>query len=174
MIDPDYNTLELKFIQLMAELGALGKSKHKEKHYQFHKERPKDDNGNVRDMLEHASQHILSYRYPDTDKHELGGKEYHLAAAAFNLMMEFHFVRLEKNSSPGMWYTSNKKFVEITKEGTFVVDSVTGVREHSLVLDINGYAEEVGYITHKKRGEEKLVFAGKINVPWPPVIERVC
>lgn len=88
-----HETLDASFIGAMQEIGLFGLLKHPIHQYQNHEERPKDPTGEIRNMLDHAMHHLEHYqmRY----LHELGDCRYHLAAAAFNLMMEFYFYQKE-------------------------------------------------------------------------------
>lgn len=82
-------TLDYAFITALAEIGELGDQKHADHHYQ-----------NVprlldRDCLIHAIEHIAQFKYRSA--HDLGHRKYHLAAAAFNLMMEYHWLEKEED-----------------------------------------------------------------------------
>ena len=86
-------TLDAAFLGAMQEVGLFGMLKHSRDHYKLHKERPQKD-GRFRDMLEHALEHMNNYKLKE--EHELGDCRFHLAAAAFNLMMEFYFFTREQ------------------------------------------------------------------------------
>lgn len=85
-------TLDAAFLGAMQEIGLFGVMKHPTDHYKLHEERPQED-GRTREMLSHALEHMASYKLKES--HELGDRRYHLAAAAFNLMMEFYFFTRE-------------------------------------------------------------------------------
>lgn len=77
-------TLDLEFINAMMEIGKLGQLHHGEHHYQDIEDRPKD-----RNILVHLADHYTSYRLKEP--HDLGDTSYHLAAVAFNAMMEYYW-----------------------------------------------------------------------------------
>lgn len=81
-------TLDVDFLKTMSEIGALGLKKHGDHHYQTVSERPLG-----RNMIEHINGHLKSYT--ESRPHDdLVEQRYHLAAAAFNCMMEYYwFVR---------------------------------------------------------------------------------
>lgn len=85
-------TLDASFIGAMQEIGLFGLLKHAKDDYQKFDIRP-INNGKVRDMVLHASEHMS--KYLSGEFHELGNCKYHLAAAAFNMMMEFYFYQKE-------------------------------------------------------------------------------
>jgi len=88
-------TLDASFVGAMQEIGLFGVVKHPNSHYKLHEERPQED-GRFRDMLGHALEHMTSYKLKES--HELGDCRYHLAAAAFNIMMEFFFFTIENKT----------------------------------------------------------------------------
>lgn len=88
-------TLDAAFLGAMQEIGLFGVMKYPANHYKLHEERPLED-GKPRDMLKHAHIHLINYEQKYF--HELGDPRYHLAAAAFNIMMEFYFF-IRKNKA---------------------------------------------------------------------------
>jgi hypothetical protein len=88
-------TLDAAFLGAMQEIGLFGMVKHPTDHYKLHEERPQED-GRAREMLSHALEHMTSYKFKES--HELGDCRYHLAAAAFNIMMEFYFFTRENKA----------------------------------------------------------------------------
>ena len=86
-------TLDAAFLGAMQEVGLFGMLKHPRDHYKLHEERPQED-GRVRSMVQHAMDHLSMY--DACLEHELGDCRYHLAAAAFNIMMEFYFYEREQ------------------------------------------------------------------------------
>jgi hypothetical protein len=86
-------TLDASFIGAMQEIGLFGLLKHGDHSFAECKTRPPIENGKTRNMLQHVMDHMTSYRVGEP--HELGDCRYHLAAAAFNLMMEFYFYQKE-------------------------------------------------------------------------------
>jgi len=87
-----HETLDASFIGAMQEIGLFGLLKHAKDNYQEFDKRP-INNGQTRDMIAHARRHIDNFKQGEL--HELGGCKYHLAAAAFGLMMEFYFYQKE-------------------------------------------------------------------------------
>lgn len=83
--------LDLQFLAALIDIGELGAVYHEKHHYQDVPRRLD------RDPILHARDHIDDY--VSSKVHELGEREYHLAAAAFNLMMEFHWLRKEKRDA---------------------------------------------------------------------------
>ena len=85
-----YEFLNPKFLELMNDIGRLGHEKFKNDAFESNGSKRKIPRHQKDEIMRHAHCHLWSYE--DGAPHdELGLVSYHLAAAAFNVMLEFIF-----------------------------------------------------------------------------------
>jgi dATP/dGTP diphosphohydrolase len=89
-----YDILDPLFLEMLAKIADYGAKKYGDLNWQ--KSRLSGDKG----PINHIYKHLKSYRTKEPYDHlELGeGHEWHLAAIAFNAMMEFYYSLKEKES----------------------------------------------------------------------------
>lgn len=78
-----FDIIDKYFFYAMAQIARLGSSKYGD--YNWKKSRLVGDAS----PLNHAYMHLMQYEKKEL--HDLGGYQFHLAAAAFNLMMEYWY-----------------------------------------------------------------------------------
>ncbi len=81
-----YDVLGPDFLHCMAEIGAYGAETYGD--FNWHKSRLDGEKGPVNHMYKHLGQ----YRRGEVYDHLNGDRKYHLAAIAFNAMMEFWYL----------------------------------------------------------------------------------
>lgn len=99
-VDVRYDVIYAEFLRVMAKIGAVGAEKYGD--FNWHKSRLTGANG----PINHIHKHLVSYELREKYDHKEIGEDYkiHLAAIAFNAMMEY-------------WYCEN--LVEPTKMNNF-------------------------------------------------------
>jgi hypothetical protein len=99
MLDQKYNTLVAEFLEAMNDIGEFGLKKYGLDSFQQRAKR--GDTARLpgrcekQTILDHAKLHIYDYDLTLLHDH-FGTLKHQLAAAAFNLMMEFYFSEAEK------------------------------------------------------------------------------
>lgn len=94
--DIRYDILDPIFLEMLAKIADYGAKKYGE--YNWHKSRLEGD----KSPINHIYKHLKSYRLNEPYDHsELGNdKEWHLAAIAFNAMMEFYYaITIDKQTN---------------------------------------------------------------------------
>ena len=98
-LDPTYETLVKGFLEAMNDIGLYGKKKYPDTCFekQVAEGQPaerKIDRVSQCQLHHHARQHIYAYGYKIPHDH-FGTRKHQLAAAAFNLMMEYYYAQLD-------------------------------------------------------------------------------
>lgn len=85
-----FEFLDENFLELMNEIGRLGHKKFGSDAFEATGGVRRIDRHRKDDILRHARKHLLNYEN-GAQHDKLGAVKYHLAAAAFNCMLEFIF-----------------------------------------------------------------------------------
>lgn len=92
--DVRFDILDPNFIEMLAKIAHYGAEKYGD--FNWHASRLTGNKGPVNHMLKHINSYQKGEPY---DHQELGkGSEWHLAAIAFNAMMEFYYVSAPKTN----------------------------------------------------------------------------
>jgi dATP/dGTP diphosphohydrolase len=113
-----YDILDPLFLEHLARIADYGAKKYGDLNWhQSHLEGDKS-------AINHIYKHLKSFRLEEPyDHQELGsGKEWHLAAIAFNAMMEFYWVMKEKKLSQKDLETQEKAKLDL--HTGFKLDSI--------------------------------------------------
>jgi hypothetical protein len=86
-----YEFLDSDFLELMNDIGRYGAEKYKDVDFRHNADRSRKlPRQQTEQILRHAHQHALDYENGILHDH-FGTRKHQLAAAAFNLLMEFYF-----------------------------------------------------------------------------------
>ena len=105
-LDTTYETLVKGFLEAMNDIGRYGKEKYGDQSFEHQVASglpPSRDMARTQsiELLRHAKTHMDMYVNMDRHDH-FGTYKHQLAAAAFNLMMEYYYEQLDKEKVNGL------------------------------------------------------------------------
>lgn len=99
-LDDKYESLVAEFLKTMNDIGRYGSEKYPHTDFKLALARGENPDFGTRDMIQHVLDHIKSYEAKLHHDH-FHTLKHQLAAAAFNLMMEFIKQGLETEQQAG-------------------------------------------------------------------------